>query len=102
MTPTIVKKCERNVTVYSHCQKSSRDVAGIVGVRQSTLSRIKRRFEEIGTVSSKRKEKCGRKSKTSTKDDKMLQRLSGTDSKKTISDLKRHGDLRHSFKQFFN
>ena len=50
MADTTRKKRERVLTLRYHCQKLSRDIAGVVDVNQSTVFRIMERFEETGTV----------------------------------------------------
>ena len=65
---TIPKKRKSVLTFHNHSQNPSRDFTGIFDVSQSTVSRIIRQFKDTGTTSLKRKAKCGRKSKTSAKD----------------------------------
>jgi len=72
MADTTPNMREGVLTLYRYCQKTSREIAGMVGMSQSTVCRIIRRFKETGTTSPRRKGKCGRKCKTSAKDDKML------------------------------
>ena len=89
MADTTHRKRASILALLNHCQKSSREIAELVGSSQSTVSRIICSFENTGSALSKRKAKCGRKSKTSVRDDKMLLRLSIEDPRKTSSDLKR-------------
>ena len=70
------------LTLDSYCQW---DVAVIIGISQSPVSRITRRFEETRTTPLKPKQKCGRKSKTSPRDGKALQSLSAADLKKKLA-----------------
>jgi len=74
MADTTPKTRESIPTLYRHCRNTSREIAGMVGVSQSTLCRIIWRFKETGTTSPRCKGKCGRKCKTSAtaRDDKML------------------------------
>ena len=72
MADTTPKKHEGILTLYRHCQKTSREIAGMVGVSQSTVCRIIQRYKETGTTPPRRKGKCGRKRKMSARDDKML------------------------------
>jgi len=71
MADTTPKKHEGILTLYRHCQKTSREIAGMVGVSQSTVCRIIWDFSETGTTSPRCKGKCGRKCETSAGDDKM-------------------------------
>jgi len=72
MADTTPKKRESILTLYRHCQETSREIASMVGVSQTTVCRIIQYFKETGTTSPRRKGKCGRKCKTSARDDKML------------------------------
>ena len=56
---------------------------------QTTVARIIRQFKETGSLTPKRKGKCGRKRKTTPKDDSYLIRKSKLDPRKTSSDLQK-------------
>ena len=71
------------LTLHVHTAKNQREIASIVGVNQSTVSRILKQARTIGTLSPKRKEKCGRKRKTSTRDNIRILRESKKDSRRT-------------------
>ena len=62
------RKQTKMLTLHEHTEKNHREIAGIVGVNQSTVSRLLKQARATGTLSSNRKEKC-KKKKTSTKDD---------------------------------
>lgn len=75
-------------TLFEHVHKSQREIAGIVGVSQKSVSRIINRGLG-GSLSPLRKGKCGRKKKTNARDDKYLLRQSKLDPRKTSSDLQK-------------
>ena len=102
MADTTPRKRASILALNNHCQKSSRKIAELVGSSQSTVSRIIRSSENTGSALPKRKGKCGRKSKTSARDDKMFLRLSIVDPRKTSSDLKRHDGLWSRSEQLFH
>ena len=76
-------------TLHEHCQASTRDIAKLYNVSEFSVVRIIRRFKEIGSLSPKRKGKCGQKRKTNAKDDAYLLRKSKLDPRKTSSDLQK-------------
>ena len=51
----------RIVTLSQHTSMTVRDIAASVGVGKSSVSRIVNQQNTLGTVSPKRKSKCGRK-----------------------------------------
>ena len=71
------------LTLSEHCNYTQTVIANIVGVSQKSVSRIIKQQEETGSVTSRRKEKCSRKRKTTPKDDKILLRNSKKDPRKT-------------------
>ena len=87
------KKRSRIVTLAKHTKYTQRDMASIVGVSQKSVSRIIKQQAETGSVTPKRKGKCGRKWKT-TRDDAFLIRNGKLDPKKSSFDLQK--DLQHS------
>lgn len=66
-----------------------RDIAAAVGVGKSSVSRIINQQNKFGTLSPKRKSKCGRKRKTTPRTDKFLVRNSKMHPRKTSTDLQR-------------
>ena len=72
---------------HEHCQASTRDIAKLYNVSQSSVARIIKQFKETG--SPKRKGKCGRKRKTTARNDAYLLRKSKLDPRKTSSDLQK-------------
>uniref|UniRef100_A0A3Q3KA92 Transposase Tc1-like domain-containing protein n=1 Tax=Monopterus albus TaxID=43700 RepID=A0A3Q3KA92_MONAL len=67
---------------------SSKYDTGAVGVSLATVSRVIKMKKETGSVSPKRKGKCGRKRKTTPRDDAYLIRESVKDPRKTSDALK--------------
>ena len=59
-------------TLHQYNQASSRDISKKIGVPQTSVSKIIRQYQTTGSVSPKRKGKCGRKRKTSQKSQKMM------------------------------
>ncbi|GFX74154.1 HTH_Tnp_Tc3_2 domain-containing protein [Trichonephila clavipes] len=64
-----------------------RDIATVVRVGKSSVSRILRKFQDSGTSSPKRKGKCRGKWKTSPRTDKILIKNSKINARKTSTDL---------------
>ena len=64
------------LTLHKHTEKNQCQIDSTVGVNQSTVSQLLKQVGATGTLSSNRKEKCGRKSKTSIRDDIRLLRES--------------------------
>lgn len=83
------KKRASILTLHEHCQASSRDIAKLYKVGQTTVARIIRQFKDTGSLTPKRKGKCGRKRKSTPKDDAYLLRKSKLDPRKTSSDLQK-------------
>ena len=52
------------MTLHEHTEKTYREIAGTVGVSLATVSRVVKMKKETGSVTPKRKGKCGRKRKT--------------------------------------
>ena len=69
-------------------EKTYREISKIVGVSISTISRIMKMKKETGSVTPKRKGKCGRKRKTTPRDDAYLIRESVKDPRKTSDAIK--------------
>ena len=85
------------ISLWSNTQLSQRDIARRFGVNQSMVSRLLKQVAKTGSGSPQRKGKCGRKQKTSPRDDIFLIRQSKLDPRKTSFDLQR--DLSHTGKQ---
>ena len=79
------KKRTKILTLKEHCNKSNREIARIVGVNHTTVSRIIKRQKEKGTTSPQRRGNCGRKRSTTPRDDKVLLRESKKNPRLTLS-----------------
>ena len=86
---TTPRKRTKILTLHEHTTKNQCEIASIVGVNQSTVLRILKQARTTGTLSPKGKKKCGRKKKTSTRDDIRLLRESKKDPRKTSDMLKK-------------
>ena len=76
------------LTLRENKEKTYGEISKIVGVSISTISRIMKMKKETGSVTPKRKGKCGRKRKTTPKDDAYLIRESVKDPRKTSDAIK--------------
>ena len=76
------------LTLRENTEKTYREISKIVGVSISTISRIMKMKKETGSVTPKRKGKCGRKRKTTPRDDAYLIRESVKDPSKTSDAIK--------------
>jgi len=86
------RKRAKIVTLHEHTGMSQRKIAETVGVSQGSVSSILKQKKETRNVEIKRKGKCGRKRKTSKRDDMILMRNSKANPRKTSEDLKRDLD----------
>ena len=69
---TTPRKRSKILTLLQYSVKSQREIAKLCSVNQSTVSRVKKHYIATGTLSSLRQGKCGRKRKTSERDDRYL------------------------------
>ena len=76
------------LTLHKNTEKTFREISNIVGVSISTISRVLKIKKETGSVTSKRKGKCGRKRKTTPRDDAYLLQESVKGPKKTSYAIK--------------
>lgn len=81
------RKRTKIVTLHEHTFKTYREIAQVVGVSLATVSRVIQLKNQSGSVSPKRKGNCGRKRKTTTRDDVYLLRQSKKDPRKTSDSL---------------
>lgn len=84
---------QRIIALALHSSKSQAEIAKDIGVSQPTVSRIIRRHHQTGSVEPQRKGRCGRKRKTTPRDDKKLLRKSLCNPRLTAIDLKREEQL---------
>ena len=78
----------KRASVLTLCEKTHKKIAKIVGVSISTISRVVKMKKETGSVTPKRKDKCGRKRKTTPRNDAYLLRESVKDPRKTSDAIK--------------
>ena len=76
------------LTLCENTEKTYREISKLVGVSISTKSRIMKMKKETGSLTPKRKNKCGRKKKTTPKNDAYLIRESVKDPRKTSDAIK--------------
>ena len=79
-----MEKRSQVIALYRFIQ---RKIVKDIEISQSTVSRILKHYAHYETVVSKRKDKCGRKPKTSPKDDRKLIRESKTNPRLTCIEL---------------
>ncbi|GFS64730.1 HTH_Tnp_Tc3_2 domain-containing protein [Trichonephila clavipes] len=70
------KKRSKIITLNEHTSMTVRDIAAVVGVGNSSASKILKKFQDSGTFSPKRKGKCRLQRKTTPRTDKILIRNS--------------------------
>ena len=63
------RKRSKILTLLQYSDKSQQEIATLSLVNQSTVSRVKKHYISTGSLSSLRQGKCGRKRKTSVRDD---------------------------------
>lgn len=89
------RKRTKIITLHDHTSKTYREIASTVGVSSATVSRVIKLQKVFGSISPKRKGKCGRRRKTTRRDDVILLRESKRDPRKTsdsiAKDLKDRG-----------
>ena len=78
----------KRASILTLRENTEKEISKIVGVSISTISHIMRMKKETGSVTPKRKGKCGRKRKTTPKDDAYLIRESVKDPRKTSDAIK--------------
>lgn len=88
------KKRSRIISLAEHTEYTQRNIASLVGVSQKSVSRIIKQNEETGSFTPKRKGRCGRKRKTTPRDDAVIIRNSKLDPRKSSFELQK--DLQHA------
>ena len=81
------RKRANTVTLHQYNQASSRNISKKIGVPQTSVSRIIRQYQTTGSVSPKRKGKCGRKRKITSKDDAYILKKSKQDPSKSSVEI---------------
>jgi DNA-directed RNA polymerase I, II, and III subunit RPABC1 len=80
----------KNCCCNEHTSMTERDIASVVGVGKSSVSRILCSYKESGLLSPNRKGKCERKRKTTPRTDQLLLRNSRLHPTVTSKDLRRN------------
>lgn len=83
------KKRSKIITLHEYSHMTQRDIASVCQVSVGVVNKLIRQRIETGSISPKRKGRCGRKRKTSARDDKLLLRISKLDPRKTSIVLKK-------------
>jgi len=83
------KKATQIVALTKHAKKSVREIGKELGIPKSTVGRIVKRVNDNDDVTIRRQGRCGRKRKTTARDDQMIMRNSIINPRKTSVDLKR-------------
>ena len=83
------RKRAKIVALSKHAKKSVREIGKELGIPKSTVGRIVKRSNDNDDVTVKRRGRCGRKRKTTARDDQMIIRNSVKNPRKTSVDLKR-------------
>ena len=86
------RKRAKIVTLRDHTTMSQRKIVESVGVSLGSVSSILKQKRETGNVEVQRKERCGRKRKTTKRDDLILLRYSKINPRKISDELKRNLD----------
>lgn len=86
---TTPRKRIKIVTLNEHTSLTQREIACQCAIGVATVNRIIRQHSETGSVSPQRSGKCGRKRKTTKRDDAVLLRLSKLNPRKTSDMLRK-------------
>ncbi|GFV84562.1 HTH_Tnp_Tc3_2 domain-containing protein [Trichonephila clavipes] len=84
------RKRDKIIVLNEHTSMTVRDIAMVVGVGKSSVSRILRTFQDSLSSSPKREEKCGLRRKNTPRTDKILIRNSKINQSKRSTDLWRY------------
>ena len=83
------RKREQIVALSKHAKKSVREIGKELGIHKSTVGRVVKRSNDSDNLTVQRQGRCGRKRKTTARDDQMIMRNSIKDPRKTSVYLKR-------------
>jgi transposase len=83
------KKQAKVVALNENTSMAVRDIASVVGVGKSSVSRILCEYKDSGSLSANRKGKCGRKRKPTPRTDELLLRNSRLHPTMTSKDRQR-------------
>ena len=84
---TTPRKRTKIMTLHEHTTKNQSEIAKIVGMNQSTVTRILKEACETDSSSLNKKGRCGRKRKTLSRDITQLLRQNKKDLRKTSDEL---------------
>lgn len=82
------RKRSKIITLHEHSTMTQRAIAKECSVSLGAVNRLIRQKADYGSVSPRRKGHCGRRRKTTKRDDAMLHRMSKLDPQKTSDMLK--------------
>jgi len=83
------RKRSKIITLVEYAGKTQREIATLCRVSQSVVSKLVKLYKASDSLSPKRKNKCGRKRKTTASDDRYILQQSRIDPKKTSDALER-------------
>lgn len=81
------RKREKIITLSEHTSMTQRDIASECSVSLGVVNKLIKQKRETGSVEVQRKGKCGRKRKTTSRDESFILRNSKLNPKKTSYDL---------------
>ena len=76
MSDTTPRKQASILSLWEHAELSHREIARRLNVNQSTASHLIKQATKTGSATPQRKGKCGRKRKTTPRDDAFVMRQS--------------------------
>ena len=90
--------CKRTkiITLHQHTGKTCRQISELTNVHYSTVSRIIKRYQRDGSITPVRKGNCGRKSKTTMREKRMVVTTSRINPRLNAIDIRNRLDLRVS------
>ena len=81
------KKCKEIETLLCHSRKTQKEIAIIVGVSKSVVSRIKIKIDHNKPLKASRIRKCGRKKSTTSRTDRRIRDTCTENRKKSVAHL---------------
>ena len=86
LSDTTPRKRASILSLWKHAELSQREIARRLDVNQSIVTRLIKQVTKIGSATPQRKGKCGRKSKTTPRDNAFVIRQSKLDPRKSSFD----------------
>lgn len=83
------KKRVEIITLFEHTSKTKREIAEIVGLHESSVSRIIKQYEETGNVELRYENCGGANKKLDERDLRFMRRLSGNNPRMTAGEIQR-------------